>query len=128
LPETTYLIEKDTQMTKRTTKKTAPHTQAQPQPEKPTVDLPAPETVVRYELLGACDFTLVDPGERLPEKARQALFDLQKDKGVRCVMQCEGYVFNIVCLPFVTFVDRDSKITGSSAPEPEGDAPPKEQA
>lgn len=116
-------------MTKRIKKKTAQHnTQAPSQPENPAIDLPAPETVTRYELLGACDFTFVNPGERLPEKARQALFDLQKDKGIRCVMQCEGYVFNIVCLPFVTFVNRDGKITGSSAPEPESDAPSKEQA
>lgn len=117
-------------MTKRTDKKTATKTTSKksmksnhPKVTQPDVDLPAPETVTRYELLGVCDFLLVDPGERMPTEARQALFDMQKGTHVICVMQCKGYVFNFTGLPFVTLVDAEGKTTGSSGPNSEADKP-----
>lgn len=109
-------------MTTRATKKTASRSNSTHAQEQETSNLePAnPEAVMRYELLGCCDFLLVDPGERMPAAVRQSLFELQKGARLLCIMQCAGYVFNVTALPSVTFMNRDGKVTGSSIPKSEG--------
>ena len=87
---------------------------AKSQPNKvPLAEITAPrgEPVTRYEMLGACDFVLVDPGEGLDTKAREALLDSSEGCVARCVIQCDGYVFNLTMLPAVTLIDKDGNAT-----------------
>jgi hypothetical protein len=114
-------------MSKRSTKKstTAGAKKAKPQTTPPEFDTPAPETVTRHELLGITDIVLVDPGDRLPPAARQALFDAQKNVYTLCVVQCAGYVFNIVSLPCITFIDSEGKKTDTYRPSSKNGQPAK---
>jgi hypothetical protein len=109
-------------MTKPSAKKTTTNRKKKAPRERDVskIDLPAPEAVTRHALFGACDFALLDPGEGLPEAAREALFDAIKGQWVLCVLQCEGYVFNVVGSLRITFVDHAGDVTGSSPPEMSG--------
>lgn len=72
-----------------------------------------PETVVRHNLLGICEFMLFDPGERLPKEARDALFEAAKASAMQCVAQCPGYVFNLHSSIWVTLVDQHGNVASS---------------
>jgi hypothetical protein len=119
---------KKTAMTKQTAKKTTTTKQTRKTRAKvavPEIKLAAPEAVIRHQLIGICDIVLVDPEEQLPENARKALFDEVEEKGVVCVIQCAGYVFNLAGRMWITFVDKEGNRTGASYdPQPQNKQQP----
>lgn len=77
---------------------------------------PLGEPVRRYEMIGACDFAICDGGVPIDEKAKQALLDSARTHTAECVIQCDGYVFNLYMLSSIVLVDAAGNVTGSSRP------------
>jgi hypothetical protein len=51
---------------------------------------------MRHDLLAACHIALIpDTQEKIGKKAHEALITTLKSGYARCVVQCEGYVFNL---------------------------------
>jgi hypothetical protein len=87
----------------RSTKKTAkPATKAAAKSGDPRPAKRPGERVIRHELLGACDIAFA-PGTQaaIGKKAADALAGALRGAYAICVVQCEGYVFNLSLVPLL---------------------------
>jgi hypothetical protein len=119
-PKTSSLFTKEETMATRISSKTAKpmakptaKTTAKSRNPRPA-KLPG-ESVIRHELLGACDIALI-PGTQaaIGKKAADALVVALREVYAACTVQCEGYVFNLTLVPLVV-LEPDSKTKASKA-------------
>ena len=83
-------------MTKRPAKKPKSPVAPESARRRSRSEKPRGERVIRHDLLAVCHIALPpDTREKIGKKAHEALIATLKRGYGRCVVQCEGYVFNV---------------------------------